>query len=382
MSNNSEAKYQSSVESGEAQDIAQKNNHFLIFCCQVWPRLSTREIILKRVLMACCLKASRANPAHLPKSCLMAHDPSSFYDESSGRSFLNGFSEGVFWTVLVTWTAVYSGLVITDLGFLGGMHYWYQSGVWQILLGLSNNQNVTHASLTSTLGTDRPELPGFWLTLSAMYGLPLAVGLIMGGIRLERYKRSLDSLRQALPVAQLQPRTDDENSIDEDSIKIELASLSRQQLLYKYDHMPQTQVKDLAYQEIVHRFEESKGCHRLLMVYALWSRGIVGWNALSGEGIQAKGAKSDYRGISVIYQIFFPVVSWLAWFNYYRMLVTKGIRLYDYETGRSDCSDERAYAWSNELGGYDCFACDWDEVDLGSRYTAEGCLDRHGNLIL
>jgi|GEM_PF-1922064 len=375
--------YQEAAEGQDQSHNAQKNNHFLIFCCQVWPRLSTREIFLKRVLMACCLKACRANPPHLPKSFLMAHDPSSFYDESSGRGFLNGFYEGIYWTALVAWTAVYSGLVLTDIAFFRGMSYCNQSGVWQILLGLSSNQDVRHASLTSTLGADRPDLPGFWMTLSAVYGLPLVVGLIMGGIRLNRYQRSLDSLRQPLPVTQVramqeisESRAESGNTIDDNSIKIELASLSWQQLIYKYDHVSQSQTKDLAYQEIVHRFEESKGCDRLRIAYALWSRGIVGWNTLSGESIQAKGAKSDYRGISVIYQILFPAVAWLAWFNYYRMMVTKAFRLYEYESGRANCSDERVYAWSHELGGYDCFACDWDVVDLGSRYTAEGCLDR------
>lgn len=383
MPDNSKPEYQSSIGSGETHDNPQKNKAFLIFCCQVWPRLSTREIFLKRLLTACCLKACRDKPPHRPKSFLMAYDPSSFYDESSGRSFLNGFYEGIYWTALVGWTALYSGLVIADLAFLGSMPYHYQSSVWQILLGLSNNQDVTHGSLTSTLGADRPELPGFWMTLSAMYGFPLVVGMIMGGIRMMRYQRSLDSLRQPLPVTQAQAledlsdgKVEAGDTLDDNSTKIELTHLSWRGLIYKYDHMPQSRVKDLAYQEIVRRFEESKGCHRLLMVYPLWSKAILASNTMNGEGIQAKGAKSDFRCISIVYQIFFPVVSWLAWFNYYRMMVTKGIRVYDYEIGRANCSQERVYAWSNELGGYDCFACDWDMVDLGSRYTAEGCLDR------
>ena len=168
----------SSSDSDDSPVDAEGKSNAYILVAQVWPRLITREQLLKRLWMRWPAVSDQAN-------CLkrflvsMTMDSLALVDDPSEWAQSDSFFWGVSRISHLAYNFLYLGLLTTDLVALLVMpSTTYRSSLVQILFGFAQNNEPLDASLTSVLGNNRPDTVGFWAGFFSLYILPTLAGII------------------------------------------------------------------------------------------------------------------------------------------------------------------------------------------------------------
>lgn len=327
------------------------------FFINVLPRLNTRERWVERLILACCARRGKT-PGCL--DALSAH-PAAYLDDTAPVRRVQSFFNGSALFMRILWPITYFSLVVIDFSNLMNMPYPFDSSWWQILLGLSNNEDPASASLTSSLGSRRPDTWGFWAIRAVLYSSPVLFGLVNLVRNCRRPSDNAELSSRSTSVSDTTTTSDIKIGYDGQEKAFHIDGQYFHQFAYLFERQKLGSRKRADMLNDIERSGGHPSClHRAILSCLCWSMGV-----------------NDFIIHHVLFYLFVAIPGWLPTINYFRMIVTDILLWKSYYEQKVLCGNQnRELVWSNEVGEYRCDACVFPFVDYASRQTIEGCLER------